>query len=66
MGCKTGITRLCLAGGVFLNSIINYQILEKTDIKEIYIQPAATDDGTAIGYAYIGYYKIGARCRRVN
>lgn len=66
---KTGITRLCLAGGVFLNSIINYQILEKTDIKEIYIQPAATDDGTAIGYAYIGYYKIlqnTNRCKLQN
>lgn len=66
---KTGITRLCLAGGVFLNSIVNYQILEKTDIKEIYIQPAATDDGTAIGYAYIGYYKLlenTNRCKLQN
>ncbi|MFR9276307.1 carbamoyltransferase N-terminal domain-containing protein [Finegoldia magna] len=52
------MTNICLAGGVFLNSIVNYQILKRTSVKDIYIQPAATDDGTAIGYAYIGYYKI--------
>ena len=66
---KTGITNICLAGGVFLNSIVNYQILKRTSVKDIYIQPAATDDGTAIGYAYIGYYKIlknHLRCKLQN
>lgn len=48
---------VCLAGGIFLNSIINNQILELNSVKHIYIQPAATDDGTAIGYAYWGYTK---------
>jgi carbamoyltransferase len=43
---------LCLAGGVALNSVANGQIFEKTPFRKIYTQPAASDDGTAIGVAY--------------
>lgn len=46
---------ICLAGGIFLNSIINNRILELPSVEQMFIQPAATDDGTAIGYAYMGY-----------
>jgi len=48
---KTGLTDLCLAGGVALNGVANARILEQTPIKRLYIQPAAGDDGTAIGAA---------------
>lgn len=42
---------LCLAGGVFLNCLVNHKILEETPFKEIFIQPAAGDSGGALGTA---------------
>lgn len=48
---ETKLPRLCLAGGVALNSVANGLIYEKTDFKELYIQPAAGDDGTSAGAA---------------
>ncbi|MCL4731724.1 MAG: carbamoyltransferase, partial [Planctomycetes bacterium] len=47
----TGLTDLCLAGGVALNSVANAKLLEQTPFKRIYVQPAAGDDGTALGAA---------------
>jgi carbamoyltransferase len=43
---------ICLAGGVALNSSANGKIFEKTPFKEIFIQPAASDDGGAVGAAF--------------
>jgi carbamoyltransferase len=50
---QTKQTKLCLAGGVALNSVANGMILERTPFNEVYIQPAAGDDGTAVGAAYL-------------
>lgn len=47
----TGLTDLCLAGGVALNGVANGKLLEHTPFKHIYVQPAAGDDGTALGAA---------------
>ncbi|MFN3967029.1 MAG: carbamoyltransferase, partial [Endomicrobiia bacterium] len=52
---ETKINRLCLGGGVSLNSVANYKILQNTPFKEIYIQPAATDAGGALGAALYVY-----------
>ncbi len=43
---------LCLAGGVALNSVANGMIFDKTPFRRIYTQPAAGDDGTAVGAAF--------------
>jgi carbamoyltransferase len=48
---RTGLDSLCLAGGVALNGVANGRLLEESPFKRIYIQPAAGDDGTAIGAA---------------
>lgn len=48
---QTGLKKLCLAGGVALNSVANHRILRETEFDEIYIQPAAGDDGAALGAA---------------
>lgn len=42
---------LCFAGGVALNSVINARILSQTKFKNLFIQPAAGDGGTALGAA---------------
>lgn len=55
---KTGISSLCLAGGTFLNCSLNRRILEETGFKKVFVQPAATDDGNAIGCAMYGYHKL--------
>ncbi|MFF3763622.1 carbamoyltransferase [Streptomyces sp. NPDC001922] len=56
---QTGLSRLCLAGGVVLNSVANGKILRETPFTEIFAQPAAGDNGCAVGCAYYGYHVLG-------
>lgn len=50
---RTGRTRLCTAGGVALNSVMNGRILAETGFEEFFAQPAASDDGSALGAALV-------------
>jgi len=50
-GDKFGLRRLAMAGGVALNCTSNGKLLKSGLYDEIYIQPAAGDDGTALGAA---------------
>ncbi|HAJ93189.1 MAG TPA: carbamoyltransferase [Gammaproteobacteria bacterium] len=43
--------KLCYAGGVALNVKLNQRIIAMPDVKELFVQPAASDAGTAIGAA---------------
>jgi len=52
---ETGLKRLCIAGGVGLNSVANSRILRETPFEELYIQPAAGDSGGALGAALWAY-----------
>ena len=58
----TGSRNLCLAGGVALNSKANGLILSERLVDRIFIQPAATDDGVAIGAALAAPVAAGFRC----
>jgi carbamoyltransferase len=49
---RTRNPRLCLAGGCGMNSVANGKIRERTPFEEVYVQPAAADNGTALGAAY--------------
>jgi carbamoyltransferase len=49
---RTGMTDLCLAGGVALNAVANGRIRPETGFDGVYVQPAAGDSGTAVGAAY--------------
>ncbi len=51
----TGSKRLCMAGGVALNSVANYKVLRNGPFEELYILPAPGDDGGAVGAAYWAY-----------
>lgn len=55
---KTGLDKICIAGGVAQNSVANGKIYENTPFKQIYIPPAATDAGTSIGSALWVYNMI--------
>ena len=48
---KTKSKNLCLAGGVALNSKANGKIVASGLIENIFVQPAASDDGVALGAA---------------
>jgi carbamoyltransferase len=44
--------RLCLAGGVAMNSVANGKIVKNTPFREVYVPAGAADNGTAIGAAF--------------
>lgn len=48
---ETGEENLCMAGGVALNCVLNARIRDKGPFKNVWIQPAAGDAGTALGAA---------------
>ena len=50
----TGARNLCLAGGVALNCVANGRIVREAGFDNVWIQPAAGDNGIAIGCAYYG------------
>jgi carbamoyltransferase len=49
---RTGNPRLCLAGGCAMNSVANGKVRTRTPFRDVYIQPASGDNGTALGAAY--------------
>ena len=54
----TGLTRLCMAGGVALNSVANGRIIRETMVEELYVQPSAGDGGGSVGAALYAYHAI--------
>jgi carbamoyltransferase len=48
---KTGLRNVCLAGGVALNSKANGKIVASGLVDKFFVQPAASDDGVALGAA---------------
>ncbi len=58
----TGLRQLCLAGGVALNSVMNARIVAESGFDEVFIQPAASDAGNAVGAAsYVWHHLLGER-----
>ncbi len=55
---QTGKKRLCIAGGVGLNSVANSRILAETPFEEIFVQPAAGDGGGALGAALWAHHSL--------
>jgi len=58
---KTGCRKLCLAGGVALNSKANGLILSSGLVDNLFVQPAASDDGVALGAVLAPYLEVGER-----
>jgi carbamoyltransferase len=61
---KTGSENLCMAGGVALNSVANGLIAKEGLFKNIFIQPAAGDSGTALGAALLLNHSVLNRPRK--
>lgn len=50
---ETGLSRLCLAGGVALNSVAVGRLLREGPFEDVFVQPAAGDAGGALGAALL-------------
>lgn len=55
---KTKADYLVISGGVSLNSVMNGRIVRESNFKDVYVMPAAGDNGTAIGAAFYLYNGI--------
>lgn len=49
---KTGLTKVCIAGGVAQNSVANGKITRNTPFTDVYIPSAGHDAGISMGSAY--------------
>ncbi|WP_394836370.1 carbamoyltransferase [Pendulispora rubella] len=59
---RTGSDHLCMAGGVALNCVANAHVLRKGPFRELFVQPAASDAGGALGAAALVHARrTGAR-----
>jgi len=48
---QTGLDKLSMAGGVALNCVMNARVRDHSPFKEVWVQPASGDAGTALGAA---------------
>ncbi|MBK8698385.1 MAG: nodulation protein [Saprospiraceae bacterium] len=55
----TGQRKLCMAGGVALNCVMNQRILESGAFAEVFIQPASSDAGISLGAAWLAAAQAG-------
>ena len=62
----TGMSNLCLAGGVALNCVANGRILREGPFENIWIQPAAGDAGGALGVAQFIWHQLLEQPRAVG
>ncbi len=57
---RSGSPNLCLAGGVALNSAMNSRLLKEAGFERIFVQPAASDAGNALGAAlWVWHQQLG-------
>jgi carbamoyltransferase len=61
---QTGSKNLCIAGGVGLNCVANYQVLIHSPFENVYVHPNPGDNGLAVGQAMWAYTYDGKRERK--
>ncbi|MEU7824295.1 carbamoyltransferase C-terminal domain-containing protein [Catellatospora sp. NPDC049133] len=59
----TGLDRLCLAGGVLLNSVANERVRAESGFTDVFIPAPAGDSGVAIGAALYGSIELLGQAR---
>ena len=55
---KTKAEYIVMAGGVSLNSVANGRVVRESNFKDVYVMPAAGDNGTGIGASFYVYNKV--------
>ncbi len=60
----TGLSCLCLAGGVALNAVANGRLAREGPFERVWVQPAAGDAGGALGAALFAHHQLLGAERR--
>src|SRR5207247_9560000 len=60
---STKLPNLCLAGGCAMNSVANGKVRMHTPFRQLYVQPASSDNGTALGAAYFLWHQNFGKAR---
>jgi carbamoyltransferase len=60
---RYAIGNLCLAGGLFLNPLLVSALEAKTGYEKIFVQPAAGNEGTALGAAWLARKEIEGKAK---
>jgi carbamoyltransferase len=55
---------VCYSGGVALNAVANARLLNERVMKDLYMEPAAGDNGLALGCAFYGWMQVLGQPRR--
>lgn len=55
---RTGLDKVCIAGGVAQNSVANGKLTRNTPFKEVYIPSAGHDAGISMGAAQYTYHQV--------
>ena len=63
---KYKIKNICLAGGVFLNGIVNQRILDETPIENVFVAPCCDDTGESLGNLLYGYHHYFKKTDRIE
>jgi carbamoyltransferase len=63
---ETGTGRLCCAGGVFMNCKANGSMMEVPGVTELYVPPAASDEGACMGAAFQVASESGCRVEGIR
>ncbi len=61
---ETGAKCLCLAGGLFLNPVVVSYVEQNTGFDEVFVQPAAGNEGTALGAAWYVRHHLDGQPRQ--
>src|SRR4051794_2365958 len=61
---RVPMENLAMAGGCALNSVANGKLFDATPFRQTYIQPAAGDEGLAVGAALHTYHSVLKQPRR--
>lgn len=58
---QTGVSTVCMAGGVALNCLMNGKLLQMPEVKNLYVPPFAGDTGISVGAAYLVSNELGVK-----
>jgi carbamoyltransferase len=61
---RTGAKTLCLAGGLFLNPVVVSHVERNTGFDHVFVQPAAGNEGTALGAAWYVRHQVQRKPRQ--
>jgi len=61
---RTKNNKLCLAGGVIMNSKMNGRILRETPFEHLWVQPSADDAGCSLGACYYYWNQVLGKDRK--